>query len=87
MLNGFLEPLNKLWFDHYLNLLQCFLFSMKEHTCKLVNLPQQSRKITGRKPQKLTQKCAGMREGGADEAFRVLGGRDGRAGRVQRDNV
>lgn len=38
------------------------------------------------KPQKLTQKGVGIKEGGADEMFRVLGGRDGRAGRIQRDH-
>lgn len=54
MLNGFLKPLNKLWFDRYLNLLQC-LFSMKEPTCKLLNLPQWTGKLTGMgKPQNLT---------------------------------
>lgn len=63
------------------------LLSMKEHTCKLLNLPQQTGKRPGMgRPQDLTQKGAGIREGAADDVFGVLGGRDRRTRRTRRDN-
>lgn len=36
------------------------------------------------KPQKLMLKGAGVRDGGAGTVLRALGGRVGRAGRIQR---
>lgn len=67
--------------------LTSMLLSMKEHTCKLLNLPQQTEKLTGMgRPQDLTQKGAGIREGAADDVFVVLRGTDRRTRRTQRDN-
>lgn len=67
--------------------LTSMLLSMKEHTCKLLNLPQQTGKLTGiGRPQDLTQKGAGIRERAADDLFGVLGGRDRRTRRTQGDN-
>lgn len=37
------------------------------------------------KPQELTLKGVGIRDGGADKIVRVLRGGDGRAGRIQRE--
>lgn len=67
--------------------LTSMLLSMKEHTCKLLNLPQQTGKLTGiGRPQDLTQKGAGIRERAADDLFGVLGGRDRRTRKTQGDN-